>query len=68
MDDESENIRFILEKILDVEDSSRIAVFQINAIEKPDWKTQDIDDEIKFQSKNYKMEGSEINATNFRKI
>ncbi len=68
MDDESENIRFILEKILGVEDSSRIAVFRINAIEKPDWKTQDIDDEIKFQSKNYKMEGSDINTTNFRKI
>lgn len=68
MDDESENLRFILEKILGVEDSSRIAVFKINAIEKPDWKTQDIDDEIRFQSKNYKMEGSAISTTNFRKI
>ncbi|MHA1814891.1 MAG: hypothetical protein ACTSX1_02715, partial [Candidatus Heimdallarchaeaceae archaeon] len=68
MDDESENIRFILKKILDIEDSSRIAVFQINAIEKPDWKIQDIDDEIRFQSKNYKLEGSEISTTNFRKI
>ncbi len=68
MDNESESLRFILEKILDVEDSSRITVFQINAIEKPDWKTQDIDDEIKFQSKNHKMEGSEINTTNFRKL
>jgi hypothetical protein len=68
MDDESENLRFILEKILGVEDSSKRAVFLINVTEKPDWKTQDIDDEIKFQSKNHKMEGSEINTTNFRKI
>ncbi len=68
MDNESNNLRFILEKILDIEDSSRIAVFQINATEKPDWKIQDIDDEIRFQSKNYKLKGSEINTTDFRKI
>ncbi|MBY9001919.1 MAG: hypothetical protein KGD64_13455 [Candidatus Heimdallarchaeota archaeon] len=68
MEDESDNLRFILEKILEIEDSSKKAVFVINAIEKPVWKTQDIDDTIRFQSKNYKQKGSEINSKDFRKI
>jgi hypothetical protein len=68
MDDESDNLRFILKKILDIEDSSRIAVFLINATEEPDWQIMDIDGEIRFQSMNYKMEGSDINTTDFRKL
>ena len=51
MTDESANLRFILEKILEIEDSSKRAVIEINITEKPDWKLQDIDDIIRFQSK-----------------
>ena len=69
MSNESENsFRFILENILCIEDSSQVAIELINIIEGLEWELADKKDEIRFLSKNYKLEGTEINTTGFRKI
>ncbi|MHA1408176.1 MAG: hypothetical protein ACTSSG_12460 [Candidatus Heimdallarchaeaceae archaeon] len=69
MEDESENrLRFILEKILCIEDSSQISVHIINIIEGGEWKISCPNDDIRFLSKSYKSEGINIDLTHFRKI
>jgi len=69
MSDESENnFRFILENILEIEDSSRVAIELINIIEGVEWELMDANDEVRFLSKNLKSEGIEIDTSKFRKI
>ena len=69
MSDESENnFRFILEKIIGIEDSSRVAIELINITEGPQWEISDKSDEIRFLSKNLESEGTEVSTAEFRKL
>ena len=69
MSNESEDhLRFILENILCIEDSSDVSIQLINILEGEEWKIADENDEIKFLSKNFKVKGSKINSPPFRKI
>ncbi|MHA1200793.1 MAG: hypothetical protein ACTSQF_15845, partial [Candidatus Heimdallarchaeaceae archaeon] len=69
MNDESEkNFRFILENIICIKDSSRVSIELINIVEGMEWDLTDKNDEIKFLSKNLKVQGSNINTSDFRKL
>lgn len=69
MSNESEDyLRFILENILCIEDSSDVTIQLINIIEGVEWDIIDCNNEIRFVSANLRMDGSEIESPNFRKI
>ncbi|MCG3217136.1 MAG: hypothetical protein KAS63_10440 [Candidatus Heimdallarchaeota archaeon] len=69
MSSESENdFRFILENILEIEDSSRVTIEIINIIEGLEWRIADSTEEIIFLSKNFKCKGSKIKSPDFRKV
>ncbi len=69
MNKESEDyLRFILENILCIEDSSDVSIQMINIIEGVDWDIIDGNNEIRFVSPNLRMDGSKIESPNFRKI
>jgi hypothetical protein len=69
MNKESEDyLRFILENILCIEDSSDVSIQMINIIEGVEWDIIDCNNEVRFVSANLRMEGSEIDSPTFRKI
>ena len=69
MNNESESyLRFILENILCLEDSSEVTIHLINILEGVQWDIVDCNDEIRFVSINHRLEGSEIDSPSFRKI
>lgn len=69
MNKESEDhLRFILENILSIEDSSDVSIQLINIIEGVEWDLIDCNDELRFASLNFRLEGSEIDSPSFRKI
>jgi len=57
-----------LENIICIKDSSRVSIELINIVEGMEWDLTDINDEIKFLSKNLKVQGSNINTSDFRKL
>lgn len=69
MNNESENfLRFILENILCLEDSSDVSIHLINILEGVQWDIMDCNDEIRFVSLDHRLEGSELDSPSFRKI
>ncbi|MCE7743208.1 MAG: hypothetical protein GOP50_12225 [Candidatus Heimdallarchaeota archaeon] len=62
------SFRFILKKIICIEDSSEVTIELINIIEGLEWELTDKDDEVRFVSKNLRSKGSEVNTTSFRKL